>query len=71
MADNGNDDLRRRLEAQEQTFMAQQEALDNIQQMLAQLLINWNNNDIRSNHMRKNIISMSNQRLRSKRKVLL
>jgi len=50
MADNGNDDLRRRLEAQEQTFKTQQEALDNIQQMLAQLLNNWNNNDIESNH---------------------
>jgi len=32
MADNGNDDLRRRLEAQEQTSKAQQEAFDNIQQ---------------------------------------
>jgi len=31
MDDNGNDDLRRRLEAQEQTSKAQQEALDNIQ----------------------------------------
>jgi len=40
MADNDNDDLRRRLEAQEQTSKAQQEALDNIQQMLAQLLTN-------------------------------
>ena len=30
MADNGNDDLRRRLEAQEQPFKTQQEALDNI-----------------------------------------
>ena len=44
MADNGNDDLRQRLEAQEQTSKAQQEALDNIQQMLTQLLENWNNN---------------------------
>jgi len=35
MADNGSDDPRRRLEAQEQTSKAQQEALDNIQQMLA------------------------------------
>ena len=35
MANNGNDDLRRRLEAQKQTSKAQQEALDNIQQMLA------------------------------------
>jgi len=50
MADNGNDDLRRRLEAQEQTSKAQQEALDNIQQMLAQLLINRSNNDNESNH---------------------
>ena len=50
MANNGNDDLCRRLEAQEQTSMAQQEALDNIQQMLAQLLTNRNNNDIGSNH---------------------
>ena len=40
MADNGNDDLRRRLEAQEQTSRTQQEALDNIQQMLAQILSN-------------------------------
>jgi len=30
MADNDNDDFRRRLEAQEQTSKAQQEALDNI-----------------------------------------
>ena len=50
MADNGNDDLRRWLEAQEQTSKAQQEALDNIQQMLAQLLTNRNNNDTGCNH---------------------
>jgi len=50
MADNGNDDLRQWLEAQEQTFKVQQEALDNIQQMLAQLLTNQNNNDTGSNH---------------------
>jgi len=31
MDDNSNDDLCRRLEAQEQTSKAQQEALDNIQ----------------------------------------
>ena len=49
MADNDNDDLRRWLEAQEQTSKAQQEILDNIQQMLAQLRINWNNNDTESN----------------------
>ena len=40
MVDNNNDGLRQRMEAQEQTFRTQQEALDNIQQMLAQLLIN-------------------------------
>jgi len=38
------------MKAQEQTSKAQQEALDNIQQMLAQLLTNWNNNDTGSNH---------------------
>jgi len=50
MADNNNDDLRRWMEAQVQTSKAQQEVLDNIQQMLAQLLTNWNNNDTESNH---------------------
>ena len=50
MADNYNDDLRRQMEAQDQTSKAQQEALDNIQQMLAQLLTNRNNNDTGSNH---------------------
>jgi len=38
------------MEAQERTSRAQQEALDNIQQMLAQLLINQNTNDTGSNH---------------------
>ena len=33
MADNDNDDLRQRMEAQEQTSKAKQEALDSIQQM--------------------------------------
>ena len=37
------------MEAQEQTSKAHQEALDNIQQMLAQLLTNWNNNDTGGN----------------------
>jgi len=50
MADNANDDLRRRLEAQKQTSKTQQEALDNIQQMLVQLFSNRNDNDARSNH---------------------
>ena len=53
MIDNGNVDLRRRLKAQEQTSKAQQGALDNIQQMLAQLLTNRNNNDTGSNHNEK------------------
>jgi len=38
------------MEAQEQTSKAQQEALDNVQQMLAQLLTNQSNNDTGSNH---------------------
>ena len=50
MANNDNDDLHWRMEAQEQTSKAQQEALDNIQQMLTQLLTNRNNNDTGSNH---------------------
>ena len=59
MADNDNEDLRRCLEAQEQTSKTQQEVLDNIQQMLAQLLNNRNNNDTGSNHVRKNILAMN------------
>ena len=39
-----------KIAAQEQTFKTQQEALDNIQQMLAQLLSDRNNNDAESNH---------------------
>ena len=50
LANNNNDDLRQWMKAQEKTSRAQQEALDNIQQMLAQLLTNQNNNDIGSNH---------------------
>ena len=52
MADNNNnDDLRHRMEAQEQASKAQQEALDNIQQILIQLLTNWNiDNTTGSNH---------------------
>jgi len=50
MADNDDDDLHRQMESQEQTFKAQQETLDNIQQMLAPLLVNRNTNDIGSNH---------------------
>ena len=52
MADNNNnEDLHHNMEAQEKTFRAQQEVLKNIQQMLAQLLTNWNNNDTTdSNH---------------------
>jgi len=50
MANNNDNDLRQQIEAQEKTFRAQQEALDNIQQMLAQLLTNRNTNDTGSNH---------------------
>ena len=49
MADNNDDDLCRRIKAQEQTSRAQQKALDNIQHVLAQLLINRNTNDTGSN----------------------
>ena len=47
---NPEGDLRWRIEAQEQTSRAQQEALKNIKQMLTQLLNNQNNNDAGSNH---------------------
>jgi len=50
MADNNDDDLHRRMEAQVRTSRAQQKVLDNIQQMLAQLLVNRNTNDTNSNH---------------------
>ena len=52
MADSNNDDdLRHRMEAQEQTSKGQQKVLDNIQQILAQLLTNRNNdNTTGSNH---------------------
>ena len=55
MADNNNGVyLHRRMEAQEQTSKAQQEALDNIQQILAQLLTKQNNdNTTGSNHKNK------------------
>ena len=48
---NHDNNLHRYMEAQEQTFKAQQAALDNIQQMLAQFLNNRNNdNTTNSNH---------------------
>ena len=71
MAENGNDDLRRRLEAHEQTFKTQQEALNNIQQMLAQLLNDRNNNDTGSNHDEEEHLSNEQQGRRSQRRVLL
>jgi len=49
IADNNNDDLRHYMKAQKQIFRTQQEALDNIQSMLAQLLNN-RNNDETGNH---------------------
>ena len=46
MADNNLDeDLHRWMEVQEQTFRTYQEALKNIQQMLAQLLVNRNSKE--------------------------
>ena len=71
IADNGNDDLRRRLEPQEQTSKAQQEALDNIQQMLAQPSLTGITMIPGVIRMRRNIITMNNPWLRSQRKVLL
>ena len=53
MADNSNDDLRRYMDAQEQTFRTQHEALDNIQCILAQLLTNQNNKETSGNHVRE------------------
>ena len=50
IANSNDNDLRWQMEPQEQTFRAQQEALDNIQQMLTQLLTNRNTNDTGSNH---------------------
>ena len=51
MADNNNDDdLRHRMEAQEQIFKVHQEALDNIQHMLTQLLTNQNNDSTTDNN---------------------
>ena len=46
MANNDNQaDLRRHMEALEQTSKAQQEALETIQHMLTQLMIDWNNEE--------------------------
>ena len=54
MADNNHDkDLYQHMEAQEQTFKAQQTALDNIQQILAQLLNNRNNDDTTGSKTRR------------------
>ena len=60
MADNNkDDDIRHRMEAHEQTSKAQQEALDNIQQILVQLLTNRKNDNTSSNH--KNEESNNNE----------
>ena len=69
MADNNYDnDLHRRMEAQEQTSKAQQVILDNIQQMLAQLLNNQNNDETTSsNHVRR-MPAQNPLRLKVKRK---
>ena len=70
MTDNSNDDLRRRLEPQEQTSKAQQEALDNIQQILAQLLTNQNNNNTGRNHNEKEHNDDEQPKTESQRKVV-
>jgi len=70
MANSSNDDLRRRMEAQEQTTKAQQEALDNIQQMLAQLLTAGMIMLPEVIIMRRSIMMMNNLRLRSQKKAL-
>jgi len=56
MVDNNyNDDLRRHMVAQEQTFRARQAVLENIQQMLTQFLYKKNNDDTTgSNHKEEN-----------------
>ena len=53
MVDNNNDDLCRWMEAQEKISRAQQEALENMQQMLIQFLFNRNTNDTGSNRDEK------------------
>jgi len=68
MADSNDDDLHQRMEAQEQSFRAQQEALDNIQQMLTQLLTDWNTNDTGSNHNDEEHNDKDVLSLRSRRK---
>jgi len=51
MANNNHDnDLHRHMEAQQQTFKAQQAGLDNIRQMLEQLLNNRNNDETTSSN---------------------
>ena len=68
MFDNDEYDLCRLMEAQEQIFRDQQEALDNIQQRLPQLLVNRNINDTGSNHNKEDITIMNVLRLRNRRK---
>ena len=70
MADNVNDDLRQCLEAQEQTSRTQQEALDNIQQMLARSSAIGMTMMPGAITMRRNISAMSSQRRRNPKRVL-
>jgi len=54
MADNDNEvDLYRCMEAQDQTSEARQEALENIQRMLTQLMTDWNNEENSDNNERE------------------
>jgi len=66
--DNLDEDLHRRMEAQEQNSTTQQEALKNIQQILAQLLANWTSTTLITITMRRSITMMNILRLRSQRK---
>ena len=67
MADNNDDDLRWQMETQEQSFRAQQ-ALDNIQQMLAQLLFNKTPRTLVAITMKRSTTTMNILRLKSQRK---
>jgi len=68
MADNDNNDLRRRLKAQEQTSRAQQEALNNIQQMLAQPWPIGMQMTLAAIIMKRSITTMNVLRVRNRRK---
>jgi len=59
------------MEAQEQTSRTQQEALENIEQMLAQLLVNQNINDTGSNRNEKEYNNDEHPKTESKESSLI